>query len=60
MSAMPHWLVLLTAAAAVAGILAFVGGAMAFLFVIWPSIRLQTKFIKSQEKDAVDSIIENL
>jgi hypothetical protein len=60
MNAMPHWLALLTAAAAVSGIMAFLGGAMAFVFVIWPSIRLQTKFIKAQEKKGVDSIIENL
>ena len=60
MSAMPHWLIVLTAAAAIAGILAFLGGAMAFLFVIWPSIRLQTRFIKAQEKGAVDTIIDNL
>jgi hypothetical protein len=60
MSAMPHWLIFLTAAAAVAGILAFLGGAMAFLFVIWPSIRLQTKFIKAQEKKGVDQMLENL
>jgi hypothetical protein len=33
---------------------------MAFLFVIWPSIRLQTKFIKAQEKKGVDQMLENL
>lgn len=60
MAAMPEWLIVLTAAAAVSGILAFVGGACAFLFVIWPSIRLQTRFIKAQEKKGVDSLIDSL
>jgi len=57
MNAVPAWLQI---GMAVSGILAFIGGAAAFLFVIWPSIRLQTKFIKSQEKKAVDRIIEDL
>lgn len=60
MSGMPMWLAILTAAAAIAGILAFLGGACAFIFVIWPSIRLQTRFIQAQEKKAVDGIIDNL
>ncbi len=53
----PLWL---EVAYRVATILGFVGGACAFLFVIWPSIRLQTRFIESQEKKAVDKIIEDL
>jgi len=57
MSQVPLWL---EVAYRVATILGFVGGAAAFLFVVWPSIRLQTKFIKDQEKKGVDSIIENL
>ncbi len=57
MNAVPAWLQI---GMAVSGILAFVGSAAAFLFVVWPAIRLQTRFIKAQEKKAVDSIIENL
>ena len=60
MTGMPNWLLLLTAAAAVSGILAFLGGALAFVFVIWPSVRLQTKFIKDQERKAIDSVLEKL
>ena len=57
MNQVPIWLEI---AYRVAAILGFVGGAAAFLFVVWPSIRLQTKFIKDQEKKAVDNILENL
>lgn len=57
MTGVPLWL---EVAYRVAAILGFVGGAAAFLFVIWPSIRLQEKFIKAQEKKGVDDIIENL
>ena len=58
MNAIPAWLYY---AMAICGILAFVGGALAFVCVIWPSIRLQTRFIKSQDpKKAIDRIIDNL
>ena len=57
MNAIPAWL---QYAMAIAGILAFLGGAGAFIFVIWPSIRLQTAFIKRQEQKAVDKMLENL
>lgn len=53
----PLWL---EVAYRIAAILGFVGGAAAFLFVVWPSIRLQTKFIKDQEKKAVDDLIDKL
>ena len=57
MSTVPLWLEI---AYRVAAILGFFGGAAAFLFVIWPSIRLQTRFIKAQEKKGVDDLIEKL
>lgn len=57
MNAVPAWLQI---AMAVSGVLGVVGGAAAFVFVIWPSIRLQTRFIKSQEVKAVDKLIERL
>ena len=57
MNQVPIWLEI---AYRVATILGFVGGAAAFLFVVWPSIRLQTKFIRDQEKKTVDNILENL
>lgn len=57
MTQVPLWL---EVAYRLAAILGFVGGAAAFLFVIWPSIRLQTRFIKAQEKKGVDDIIDNL
>lgn len=41
-------------------ILMGVGATLFTLFVLWPSIRLQTKFIKDQEKKAVDKILEDL
>ena len=57
MNQVPIWLEI---AYRVAAILGFVGGAAAFLFVIWPSIRLQTRFIKAQEKKGVDDLLERL
>lgn len=57
MTNVPLWLEI---AYRVAAILGFFGGAAAFLFVIWPSIRLQTKYIRDQEKKAVDKILEDL
>lgn len=57
MISVPIWLEI---AYRVATILGFVGGACAFLFVIWPSIRLQTKFIKDQERKGVDKLLEDL
>ncbi len=41
-------------------ILMGVGATLFTLFVLWPSIRLQTEFIKDQKKKAVDKIIEDL
>ena len=57
MTHVPLWLEI---AYRVAAILGFVGGACAFLFVIWPSIRLQTDFIKAQQKNGVDDLIDKL
>ena len=57
MNAVPAWL---QVGMAVSGILAFIGGALAFVLVIWPSIRLQTRFIKAQEKKGVDDLIDHL
>lgn len=37
-----------------------VGATLFTLFVLWPSIRLQTKFIKAQEKKGVDDLIDRL
>lgn len=54
---MTHWLQL---AAYVTQILMAVGATLFTLFVLWPSIRLQTKFIKDQEKKAVDNLIDKL
>jgi len=53
----PLWL---EVAYRIATILGFIGGACAFLFVIWPSIRLQTRFIQAQEKKGVDDLIDKL
>jgi hypothetical protein len=41
-------------------ILMAVGASLFTIFVLWPSIRLQTRFIKSQEKKGVDSLIDQL
>lgn len=57
MNAVPAWLQI---AMAVSGVLGVVGGAAAFVFVIWPSIRIQTRFIQSQEKKSVDELIDRL
>ncbi len=57
MSTVPLWLEI---AYRIATIFGAAGGAAAFLFVIWPSIRLQTKYIKAQEKKAVDNLIDQL
>lgn len=57
MNAVPSWLQI---GMAVCGILTCVGSAAAFLFVIWPAIRLQNKFLKAQEKKAVDDLIDKL
>lgn len=57
MNQVPLWL---EVAYRLAAILGFFGGAWAFLFVVWPSIRLQEKFIKAQAKKGVDDMIENL
>jgi hypothetical protein len=41
-------------------ILMGIGATLFTLFVLWPSIRLQTKFIKAQEKKGVDDLIDSL
>lgn len=41
-------------------ILMAVGATLFTLFVLWPSIRLQTRFIKAQEKKGVDDLIDQL
>jgi hypothetical protein len=56
-NAIPTWL---QYAMAICGIFAFVGGALAFICVIWPSIRLQTRFINSQQTKGVDDLIDRL
>ncbi len=57
MNAAPSWLQI---AMAVCTILTCLGSAAAFLFVIWPAIRIQTKFIRDQEKKSVDQLIDQL
>lgn len=57
MNLVPAWL---QVAMAICTIATCLGSAAAFLFVIWPAIRIQTKFIKAQEKQAVDDIIDKL
>ncbi len=57
MNAVPAWLQI---GMAICGILTCVGSAAAFLFVIWPAIRKQNRFLDAQEKKGVDSIIDNL
>lgn len=52
-----HWLQI---ASYTTQILMGVGATLFTLFVLWPSIRLQTKFIRDQEKKAVDKILEDL
>ena len=47
-------------AAYIVQILMGVGATLFTLFVLWPSIRLQTKFIKAQEKKGVDDLIDKL
>lgn len=54
---MTHWLQVL---AYVTQILMAIGATLFTLFVLWPSIRLQTKFIKAQEKNGVDDLIDKL
>ena len=51
MNAVPAWLQI---GMAVAGILAFLGGAAAFLFVIWPSIRRQNR-LGNRIEDLINS-----
>lgn len=41
-------------------ILMGVGATLFTLFVLWPSIRLQTKFIRDQQKKGIDDIINDL
>lgn len=57
MTSVPIWLEI---AYRVAAILGFVCGALAFICVVWPSIRLQVRFIKAQEKKGVDKMLEDL
>lgn len=37
-----------------------IGATLFTLLVLWPSIRLQTRFIKAQEKKGVDDLIDKL
>jgi hypothetical protein len=37
-----------------------VGATLFTLLVLWPSIRLQTRFIKAQETKGVDDLIDRL
>lgn len=53
----PIWLEI---AYRVAAIVSCAGGAWFALCVVWPSIKLQTKFIKAQEKKGVDDLIDQL
>ncbi len=57
MNLVPAWLQM---AMAICTIMTCFGSAVAFLFVIWPAIRIQTKFIQDQEKKAVDDLIDKL
>jgi hypothetical protein len=50
----------LQAVAYVVQIVMGIGATLFTLFVLWPSIRLQTKFIKAQEKKGVDDLIDKL
>lgn len=37
-----------------------IGATLFTVFVLWPSIRLQTRFIQAQEKKGVDDLIDKL
>lgn len=50
----------LQAAAYVTQIIMGLGAFLFTIFVLWPSIRLQTRFIKAQEKKGVDDLIDRL
>lgn len=54
---MTHWL---QQAAYATQIFMAIGATLFTLFVLWPSIRLQEKFIKTQEKKGVDDLIDKL
>jgi hypothetical protein len=41
-------------------ILMGIGATLFTVCVLWPSIRLQTRFIKAQEKKGVDDFIDQL
>ena len=47
-------------AAYVTQILMGVGATLFTVFVLWPSIRLQTKFINAQEKKGIYDLIDHL
>jgi hypothetical protein len=53
MNLVPAWLQIAMALCTIATCL---GSAAAFLFVIWPAIRIQTRFIRAQESKAVDDL----
>ena len=57
MTSLLYWL---QVAAYVAQILMSIGATLFTLFVLWPSIRLQTRFIEAQEKKGVDDLIDKL
>jgi hypothetical protein len=54
---MTHWLQLAAYATQIA---MAIGATLFTVCVLWPSIRLQTKFIKAQEKNGVDDLIDKL
>ena len=54
---MTHWLQLTAYATQIA---MAIGATLFTLFVLWPSIRIQTKFIKDQEKRGIDDLIDKL
>lgn len=57
MSNVPVWLQVVALATQ---IFMAIGATLFTLLVLWPSIRLQTKFIKDQEKKGVDKLLEDL
>lgn len=57
MSNVPGWLQI---ASMVTQIFMAIGATLFTVFVLWPSIRLQTRFIKDQEKKGVDKLLEDL
>jgi len=57
MTSMIQWL---QAVCYIVQILMAVGASLFTIFVLWPSIRLQERFIRAQEKKGIDDLIEKL